>query len=68
MQEAEKYLKCYGAECWALKRDVRNLQTTEMKMQHIICGKTPRNLRDAISNETIYEMASMKKTDEFLKE
>ena len=49
-----KSASCYGAECWASR-------TTEMKMLHIICGKTPRD------DITICDMTGMK-TEEFTKE
>ena len=49
----------YGAECWASKKEEeRKLQTTEMKMPHVICEKTQR---DGIRNETIREMTEVEK-------
>ena len=53
---------CYGAECWALKKeDERKLQTTEMRVLCMICGKT---LRDGMSNEAIYNTTGMKKIED----
>ena len=51
-----KTSKRNGALCQALK--IKKLQTTEMKMLRMICGKA---LRDGISNETIHEMTDVKK-------
>ena len=32
---------CYGAKCWAMKKvDTRQMQTTEMRMVQMMCGKT----------------------------
>ena len=49
-----KSASCYGAKCWASR-------TTEMKMLHMICGKTPRD------DITICDLTGMK-TEEFTKE
>ena len=54
---------CYGAECWALKKDGRKLQTTKMRMLRMIFRKT---LRDDISNAKIREITGVEKM--FLRE
>ena len=42
---------CVSAECWALTKEVeRKLQTTEMKMLWLKCGKM---LKGGISNKAI---------------
>jgi len=42
---------CYGAECWAIKKvDIRRMQSTEMRMIWMMCGRT---LRDLIPNVTL---------------
>ena len=52
----------HGAECWGLKKDgERKLQTTEMRILHIIYGET---LRDCMSNETTCEMIGVEKIEE----
>ena len=57
---------CYGTECWALnKKDIRKLQTTEMRMLRLIYKKT---LKDGISNKAIRNMTGVEKIEEFLKE
>ena len=54
-----------GAECWALKKEnERKLQTTEMRMLQMICGKT---LRDDIGNEIICDMTRVEIIEEYLK-
>ena len=56
----------YGAEYWALKmEDERRLNTTEMRMLRMICGKT---LKDKINNEKIREMTGVVRLEEFLQE
>ena len=58
-------MSCYGAECWALKKeDERKLETTKMRMFRMICGKT---LGDSISNETIRDKIGSEKIEEFLR-
>ena len=42
-----------------------SLQTTEMRMLRMICGKT---LRDGICNQTICDMTSAEKIEEFIGE
>ena len=55
----------YGAECWALKvEDESELKTTEMRMLHIICGKT---LKDKTNNEQIREVTGVERLEEFLR-
>jgi len=48
----KKYVRSalsYGVECWAMKMDdVRRMKSTEMRMLHMICGKT---VRDKVRNE-----------------
>ena len=52
----------YGGECWALRiEDERRLITTEMRMLHLICGKT---LKD---NEKVRELAGVDEMKEFLR-
>ena len=36
---------CYGAECWALRKDERQLQITEMRMLRKMCGKILREVQ-----------------------
>jgi len=52
----KKYVRSalsYGAECWAIKvEDVSRIKSTEMRMLHMICGKT---VRDKVRNEDICE-------------
>jgi len=41
----------YGSECWAMKKvGTRRMQTAEMKMIKMMCGKT---LRDGIPNDLL---------------
>jgi hypothetical protein len=55
----------YGAECWAIKvDDVRKMETTEMRMLRMMCGKT---LRDRVRSEGIREMTGVEKIEEFLR-
>ena len=56
---------CYGAECWALKKDERKFQTTEMRMLRMMCGRT---LRESISNQTTCDMTGVEKIEEFISE
>ena len=56
----------YGAECWALKKEnERKLQTTEMRMLCMICGRT---LKDGISNEITCEITGVEKLKKFFRE
>ena len=42
---------CYNAEHWALsKEDKRKLQTTKIRMLHMICGKTLERLHKQSNN------------------
>ena len=55
----------YGAECWAMKvDDMRKMETTEMRMLRMMCGKT---LRDRVRSERIREMTGVEKIEEFLR-
>ena len=55
----------YGGECWALRiEDKRRLITTEMRMLHLICGKT---LKDKITNEKIRKLTGVDEMKEFLR-
>ena len=56
----------YGAKCWVLrKEDERKLQTTEMRMLRMICGKT---LRYGAMNQTIRDTTDVEKIEEFMRE
>ena len=48
-----------------LRKQMRQLETTKIKMLRMMCGKT---FRDDISNETIPEMTGVEKIKKFLKE
>ena len=55
----------YGAECWAMKvDDVRKMETTEMRMLRMMCGKT---LKDRVRSERIREMTGVEKIEEYLR-
>ena len=55
----------YGGECWALrKEDERRLITTEIRMLHLICGKT---LKDKITNEKVRELTGVDEMKEFMR-
>ena len=55
----------YGGECWALrKEDERRLITTEIRMLHLICGKT---LKDKITNEKVRELTVVNEIKEFMR-
>ena len=55
----------YGCECWALRiEDERRLITTEMRMLHLICGKT---LKDKITNEKVCALTDVDDMKEFLR-
>ena len=56
---------CYGAQCWALRKDERKLQTTEIGMLSMMCGKA---LGDGISNQTICDMTGVEMIKEFMRE
>jgi len=56
----------YGAECWAMKvDDLRKMETTEMRMLRLMCGKT---LKDRVRSEKIREMTGVEKIEEFLRD
>jgi len=56
----------YGAECWAMKvEDARRMKSTEMRMLHMIYGKT---VRDKVRNEEIRERTGMESIEEYLRE
>ena len=55
----------YEDECWALrKEDGRRMITTEIRMLHLICGKT---LKDKITNEKVHELTGVDKMKEFMR-
>ena len=55
----------YGGECWVLRiEDERRLITTEMRMLHLICGKT---LKDEITNKKVRELTGVDEMKEFLR-
>ena len=55
----------YGAECWATKaEDMRKMETTEMRMLRMMCGKT---LKDRVRSERIREMTGVETIREFLR-
>jgi len=55
-----------GAKCWAMKvEDVRRMKSMEMRMLHMICGKT---VRVQVSNEEIYERTEVESIKEHLRE
>ncbi|XP_076810260.1 uncharacterized protein LOC143452992 [Clavelina lepadiformis] len=56
---------CYGAECWAMKKaDIRRMQTTEMRMIRMMCGKT---LRDVIANDMLRGWTCVEDIEEHLR-
>ena len=58
---------CYVAECWALRKDERKLQTTEVRMLRIMYKKK-KTLRDGLSNQIIHDMTNAEKMEEFMRE
>ena len=55
----------YGGECWALrKEDERRLITTEIRMLHLICGKT---FKYKITNEKVRELTGVDEMKEFMR-
>ena len=54
---------CHGAECWAMKSDVRRMQTTEMRMIRIMCGKS---LKDKVTNSVLRAWTDVEDIDEDL--
>ena len=56
---------CYGAECWAMKKsDIRQMQTTEMRMIRIMCGKS---LKDKVTNNVLRGWTDVEDVDEYLR-
>ena len=56
---------CYGAECWAMKKmDIRRMQTTEMRMIRMMCGKS---LKDKVNNSVLREWTNVEDIDEHLR-
>ena len=56
---------CYGAECQAMKKmDIRRMQTTEMRMIRIMCGKS---LKDKVTNSVLREWTNVEDIDEHLR-
>ena len=55
----------YRGKCWALrKEDERRLIATEIRMLHLICGKT---LKDKITNEKVRELTGVDEMKEFMR-
>ena len=55
----------YRGECWALRTEnERRLITTEIRMLHLICGKT---LKDKITNEKVCELTGVDEMKEFMR-
>ena len=60
-----KSVMCYGVDCWAMKKmDVRRMQTTEMRMIRIMCGKS---LKDKVTNSVLREWTDVEDIDEHLR-
>jgi len=65
----KKYVRSalsYGAECWAMKvEDVGRINSTEMRMLRMICGKT---VRGKVRNEEIRERTEVESIEKYLRE
>ena len=56
----------YGAECWSMKKaDVRRMESTEMRMVRMMCGKT---LRDKVPSIMLRERMGIEDIEEHLRE
>ena len=56
----------YGAECWAMKKaDVRRMESTEMRMVRMMCGKM---LRDKVPSIMLRERMGIEDIEEHLRE
>ena len=57
---------CYGAECWAMKiADSRRMQSTEMRMIRLMCGKT--TIRDRLPSAVLRERSDIEDIEEHLR-
>ena len=56
---------CYGAECWAMKiADTRRMQSTEMRMIRLMCGKT---IKDRLPSAVLRERSDIEDIEEHLR-
>ena len=56
---------CYGVECWAMKiADSRRMQSTEMRMIRLMCGKTTR---DRLPSAVLRERSDIEDIEEHLR-
>ena len=60
-----KSAMCYGAEGWAMRsKDENRIETTEMRMLRMMCGKT---LKDKVRNENIRNIVQVENIREYLR-